>query len=686
MKAFFNKVEKYINKIKRDGFLSATKKAFVRVYSDYLVRLDIRRIIKFNKHKESLETKINKIINSDNYDRIIVWRSSIGFNIPLFQRPQQLAKEFAKNRCLVFFEVTKLTDKVDFIKEYADNLYLVNYDIKNFASLFKRLLKETTKPRYLFTASTCWDLNDEVVSEYVSNGYKFLYDYLDDLSPKLAGTDKLPINVEKIHNYVINNIDNSFVLCTADILYEDMINKRKSNMNVIYVSNGVDYEHFTKINKKLEFTKDYQDILNNKKPVIGYYGALASWFDYDLIRYVANSRKDYNIVLIGSKYDTDFDKEKIYELDNVYYLGAKKYDELPSYATKFDICILPFKINSITKSTNPIKIFEYMALNKPIVSTDLNECRKYKSVLTSKTKEEFLNNIDKTIKGVSKEYLNTLKTESKENTWESKAKYIIKSLNEYESTCRDVLEQEEIVTMRDIFFKVYNQNNNVNINNYISNKINKKEKLFIITINSEICMCAMNNKEYQDIVMNKDVLLVPDSISMSYAIKKTFNKKINRYPGIELFEYILDELNKKKKTIYIFGAEEKVNNDMVSVVNKMYKNIKVVGHSHGYIDNYDIIEKQIIKLKPDCVVVALGVPMQEEFINKVYTKLNNGIFIGVGGSLDVLSGNKKRAPIFMRKTNLEWLYRIIKEPKRFKRFYNNNVKFGIKTKKGEYSK
>ena len=83
-------------------------------------------------------------------------------------------------------------------------------------------------------------------------------------------------------------------------------------------------------------------------------------------------------------------------------------------------------------------------------------------------------------------------------------------------------------------------------------------------------------------------------------------------------------------------------------------------------------------MQPDICLVALGIPEQELLINKYFNKFKKGIFIGVGGSFDVLSGHKKRAPKLMIKLHLEWLYRIIKEPKRFKRFWESNIKFMLK--------
>lgn len=678
MKNFINLFQKFISKVKRDGIISALKKSCIKIYYDYLSKISLIKLIKYNKNKNTIISKLESILDSD-YDRIIIWRSSIGFNIPLFQRPQQLALELSNNKTLVFFEVTRLTDKVDFIHSINDNLHLVNFSFYKFNRTFHNLINNIDKPKYLFTASTCWDISDKTIMKYVSNGYNFLYDYLDELSPSLAGTDKLPYNVSLIHNYVIDNKD-TFVMCTADRLLNDMIKKRKSKKNIIYVSNGVDYNHFSSLEKDFKYNKTYENILKNNKPILGYYGALASWFDYDLIKYIANEKKDCNIVLIGSKYDTSFNNANLSEYKNIHYIGNIDYKELPYYASKFDVCLLPFKINDITKSTNPIKIFEYMALSKPIVSTDMNECRKYSPVLNSKTYEEFLNNINKSLKGLSKSYYEKEKSIAIQNTWSKKAEYIVDNLTKYES--KYALTSQNI-TMAHILYKLYKQSSKYNVNNTIEKSISNKEKLFLITMNSETCMYAMKDKKYQDIVIGNDTLLVPDSISISYALKKTFQKRIKRYPGIEVLTYTLNILNEKKGSIFVFGATEKVNNDMINVIKNDYKNIKILGHEHGYVNDYEVVKDKIISLKPDLTVVALGVPSQELFINDVYSRLNKGMFIGVGGSLDVLSGNKRRAPLFMRKINLEWLYRIVTDPKRIRRFYDNNIKFVNDIRKGK---
>ena len=679
MRSFFNKIEKFIAKVKRDGLISATKKAFIKIKNDYLSKIDIVRNLKYIKHKKEIKSLLDEMLYTKDYDRIIIWRSSIGWNIPLFQRPQHLSNMLANQKCLVLYEVTKLTDPVDFIYKVKDNLYLVNYDIAPFVKLLNRKMRYLNKPKYLFTASTCWDLNEKIVKKYINDGYKFIYDYLDELSPVLAGTNKLPYNVEVIHNYVINNIDNCIVICTADRLYNDMVNKRKSSKNIVFACNGVNIEDFTNLKEKVKLSDDYLKMLKNKKPIIGYYGALASWFDYDLIKKLAESRPNYNIALIGAKYDNSYDQNNLEKYDNIYYFGPKKYYELPYYAKHFDVCTLPFLLNDITASTNPIKVFEYMALGKPIVTTALNECKKYESINIANNYDEFIKLVDNMLKNNDKNYYKKLKTEANENTWSKKANTIVNTLIDYEKTA-SFLSIDDVI--EEILLKIYIQNYNTNIKDLVRKNISKKQKTFIVTINSETCMYSKEDESYRKMVLDKNVLLVPDSISITYVMKKAFKEKIDRYPGIDLLVDILTDLNKKKKSLYLYGSTEKVNNDMVKYVNDNFPNIRVVGHKNGYQEDETIVENEIIKLKPDAIVVALGIPKQEIFINKIYQKLDKGIMIGVGGSFDVLSGNVKRAPILMRKINLEWLYRILKDPKRFNKFYNKNIKFVFSKKRG----
>ena len=114
---------------------------------------------------------------------------------------------------------------------------------------------------------------------------------------------------------------------------------------------------------------------------------------------------------------------------------------------------------------------------------------------------------------------------------------------------------------------------------------------------------------------------------------------------------------------------------MKEKIKKEYTGINLVGAKNGYIKDRDKEFGKIKKAKPDIVLIALGIPYQEKLIYKHIKDFDKGVFVGVGGSFDVISGQKKRAPRIFIKLNLEWAYRLICEPRRLKRFWNNNIKF-----------
>lgn len=417
------KISKFINVAKRDGLKSTIRKTSKYISANYINKINIDKRLKYNMINKKLSIYLDKLLKLNNYDRIIIWRGSFGWDVPLYQRPQQIANMLSDKRCLIFYEVTRMTDDVDFILKEKENLYLVNYEIDSFVKLLFNKIININKPKYLQLYSTCWDVKKETLDMYIDNNFKLLYEYIDDLNPVLAGTDKLPKNVIDIHNYVIKNKD-VLVVTSADELYKDMLNKRKSKKNLILSSNGVDINHFTNIKNKN--IKEMENIKKEYETIIGYYGALASWFDYKLVIKLAKKYPNIAFVLIGIKYDQSFDLSKIEEIPNVKYLGQVDYKVLPEYATYFDIAWIPFVINEITIATNPIKVFEYMALKKFIITSDMPECRKYKSVNIAKTLKDYEHLINNYKKLYTKTYQKQLIKDAKDNSWNSKAEEIKK--------------------------------------------------------------------------------------------------------------------------------------------------------------------------------------------------------------------------------------------------------------------
>ena len=214
----------------------------------------------------------------------------------------------------------------------------------------------------------------------------------------------------------------------------------------------------------------------------------------------------------------------------------------------------------------------------------------------------------------------------------------------------------------------------------IKKNLKENRKQFIVTANPETFMKAEQDDEMNKMLLDENTTIVPDGIGIVKAAKMIDFDIKERIPGIDIAVKLLEYGNEFNKTIYLFGAKEEVIVSLKDVIKKDYPNLEIVGAKNGYEKNRDKIFKDIIKKEPDIVLVALGIPEQEKLIYKHLNQFKKGIFVGVGGSFDVISGHKKRAPKIFQKLNLEWLYRILKEPKRIKRFYDSNVKFLFKVR------
>lgn len=426
-----DKISKLKNLIKKYGLIGTAKKAAGYIYSNYFVRLSIGERLYIALHKKQLLSMIDEVLEKSDYDRIVVWRSSFGWTVPLYQRPQHIFTNFARQKTLVFYEVTRFTDDVKRMKKQEKNLYLVNFNNTAFSKLLLREIAKKEIPKYVQFYSTDWTLPAKKIQEYIDQGYGIVYEYIDDLNPHLAGTDELPVNVREKYEMAMKNTD-IFVVVTAEALKRDVLSKRGSE-RMVFSGNGVDYQHFhDEVDEDYKLDKEFQSILNKGKPVIGYYGALAKWFDYELLKKI-DSTNLYQIVLFGIPYDDSFENSEIKNCKNVHFLGARDYKILQNYAAHIDVLTIPFLINDITKATSPVKLFEYMALNKPIVTTDMDECRKYKSVLIGHDPDEFIEQLDRALKlKDDPEYIKLLDREALENTWEEKAKIILDELGKYE--------------------------------------------------------------------------------------------------------------------------------------------------------------------------------------------------------------------------------------------------------------
>lgn len=234
--------------------------------------------------------------------------------------------------------------------------------------------------------------------------------------------------------------------------------------------------------------------------------------------------------------------------------------------------------------------------------------------------------------------------------------------------------------MKELFDRLYNKSEE-SFYKILEKNLKNEKKMFVVTANPETFMMSEKDEEVNKLLLDKETILVPDGIGIVKAARMINYNVKERIAGIDIANKLLELGDKEKKSIYLFGAKQEVIDSMKNVIKEKYSNLTVVGATNGYEKDKDKVFEKIAKQKPDIILVALGIPAQEKLIYKHLDKFDKGIFVGVGGSFDVISGHKKRAPKIFIKLNLEWLYRIIKEPKRLKRFYDSNVKFLFKVRR-----
>lgn len=196
----------------------------------------------------------------------------------------------------------------------------------------------------------------------------------------------------------------------------------------------------------------------------------------------------------------------------------------------------------------------------------------------------------------------------------------------------------------------------------------KGQPSHIITLNAEIVYQAQEDPDLMRIINEAD-LVTPDGIGIVWAGQKLGYPFKERVTGIDLLYQLCAEAAKEGWRVYLLGAAPGVAAEAGRKLCCAYPGLQICGCHDGYFTDQEMesLTAEMKEAHPDLLFVALGAPKQEFWIRQYKELLDVPILIGVGGSFDVVAGIKERAPQWMIKANLEWLYRLLKEPSRFKR-------------------
>lgn len=347
---------------------------------------------------------------------------SMPWDHALKQRPHHLAAHFASMGFGVVYIDISGSNIVS--QEVEKNIFLLDDDKR-----LEVIAKNANKNIYYWDYSTNYSTNQAYIQKLQTYGYKIIYDYIDDIHESISGN----VTNAKERFEGLESINPALLIASA-VKLKKQLQEGLSGKNVLLCQNAVDLEDFNLSTMQTNnvVPEDMIDIVKSNKPIVGYYGALAPWLDYELINNLTAQEPEKSFVFIGEDYKHSL--KDLQQRANVHFLGPKNYNELASYSYLFDCAIIPFQEGDIAKSTSPVKLFEYMAMGVPTVCTkDLKECEGYDYVYMSKNLQDFQSNIDKAIKAKkTKKARNTLVGYAKQNTWKARAELIKEEINKIE--------------------------------------------------------------------------------------------------------------------------------------------------------------------------------------------------------------------------------------------------------------
>jgi glycosyltransferase involved in cell wall biosynthesis len=293
----------------------------------------------------------------------LIMAGTLDWHYPYRQRPHHLARALAAQGVPIVYVSPMQGYDRGFTVTHAASAVLVTPHLTEAIAV--------SPGSWVYVASTDALALPRVVELASRFGTRILYDYLDRVDPWISNG---PIDAafEAAHSRVLRDESMAAVIASADALHRDVARYRRGNHAL--VTNGVDVEHFSASRDEAMLRPQLRRLVQRGVPIVGFFGTLAPWIDIRLVVEVARLRPGYQFAIIGpmlAKAPLAIDGVPA----NLHLVGPVPYEDLPSQAIFCDVLMLPFRIDEITNATSPLKLFEYMALRVPIVSTPIPEAR-----------------------------------------------------------------------------------------------------------------------------------------------------------------------------------------------------------------------------------------------------------------------------------------------------------------------
>ena len=225
-------------------------------------------------------------------------------------------------------------------------------------------------------------------------------------------------------------------------------------------------------------------------------------------------------------------------------------------------------------------------------------------------------------------------------------------------------EQEELAALSVMGLPVHHTQNYVS---WLNHRLSQRRGTHVVTLNAEMCMQAQQNEDLRCFIEKAD-LVAPDGSGIELYFRLVRRQSLQRYPGIELAADLLQSLDPDCKVAFYGGKPEVIEAAAENWRSHLpHLNLAIVQHGYAQGEALAAFTHRLRSEQPDLIFVGLGVPRQEFWIAAHRHLCPHAVWIGVGGSYDIWSGMKARAPRWMQNAHIEWLYRLYQEPWRWRR-------------------
>jgi len=298
------------------------------------------------------------------YRAVIILEPNIYWKVTLFQRPQQMALALGRLGCLVIYKTNG--DSLIGFRQMAENVWIANDPAVNAIPNAVRVFYSTaplTMPKGIHAAC---------------RRGRVIYEYIDHMDAMISGGGSMVRHLRRMKQIAFNYAD--IVVSSAAVLHEEALAHSKAK-HCALIPNGADVRHFRDVPPLMDLPEPLRSFRGGYQRIVGYFGAIAPWLWYEAIEQASVLMPDVGFAFIGQDYHGCI--TRLPKRSNVIYLGPVDYAFLPAYARLFDVCFIPFRPGDVARTTSPVKLFEYFALEKPVVVTaNMSECVAFPGVFS----------------------------------------------------------------------------------------------------------------------------------------------------------------------------------------------------------------------------------------------------------------------------------------------------------------